>query len=288
MTLSCRRTPAVVALLALPALAGAAPLEIHYINVGWGGSVLVRGPDGTTVLLEAGETGDGAAEVVPYLRSVGIAPAQGLDYVIAGHQHCDHVGGLDEVVQAGYDVKVRSYYNGSSYTSSCVEGWHAAARETTAGAPVVPPVGTVIPLGSGARLTFVAVNGAVIGGGSVAVSNENDRSIGVLVQHGGFDYLWASDLGGGNVDEACTGRFTSSQVDVESSVVAAISPGGDWPLISAGGIDVLNVNHHGSESSTNMNWMNAAAPRVAVISTGAGQSSAPSCCRRRREILPVP
>jgi hypothetical protein len=27
-------------------------LEIHYINVGWGGSVLVKGPDGTTVLMK--------------------------------------------------------------------------------------------------------------------------------------------------------------------------------------------------------------------------------------------
>jgi beta-lactamase superfamily II metal-dependent hydrolase len=29
-------------------------LEIHYIDVGWGGSVLVRGPNGTTVLMDAG------------------------------------------------------------------------------------------------------------------------------------------------------------------------------------------------------------------------------------------
>jgi hypothetical protein len=84
--------------------------------------------------------------------------------------------------------------------------------------------------------------------------------------------LWASDLGGGTIDQVCTGRFTSSQVDVESSIVEAISPGGAFPLISDGGIDVLHVNHHGSESSTNKNWMNYAQPAVALISTGAGQS----------------
>ncbi|HKA91134.1 MAG TPA: Ig-like domain-containing protein, partial [Haliangiales bacterium] len=63
------------------------------------------------------------------------------------------------------------------------------------------------------------------------------------------------------------------QVDVETSVVQAISPGGAFPLISSGGIDVLNVNHHGSESSTNMNWMNYSRPAVALIGTGAGQTS---------------
>lgn len=247
-------------------------LEIHYINVGWGSSVFVKGPNGTTVLLEAGNTGKGTSEVVPYLQSIGIPPASGFDYTIAGHQHCDHIGGMDEVVNAGYNVRIRNYYNGSSYESSCVTGWNSAAAGTTAGAPVAPAVGTQILLGGGAKLTFVAVRGQIIGGGSVSVSNENDLSIAVLLQYGGFDYLWASDLGGGSIDNACTGRSTT-QVDVETSVVQAISPGGAFPLISDGGIDVINVNHHGSESSTNMNWMNYSRPALAIIPTGAGQSS---------------
>jgi beta-lactamase superfamily II metal-dependent hydrolase len=262
----------IVAVAATPA-GFAQQLEIHYINVGWGSSVLVIGPDGTSVLLEAGNTGKGTSEVVPYLQSIGLLPSHGLDYTIAGHQHCDHIGGLDEVINAGYDVRTRNYYNGSaSYTSGCVDGWNAAAQTTTAGAPVAMAVGTEILLGNGAKLTCVAANGRIIGGGTVSVSNENDKSIAVLIQYGGFDYLWASDLGGGSVDEACTGRSTS-QVDVETAVVQAISPGGAAPMISAGGIDVLNVNHHGSESSTNNNWMDYAMPAVAVIPTGAGQST---------------
>lgn len=252
--------------------ASAQQLEIHYINVGWGNSMLIKGPDGTTVLIEAGNTGKGANEVVPYLQSIGIQPANGLDYVIGGHQHCDHIGGLDEVIQAGYDVRVKQYYNGSSYESSCVTGWNSAASGTTAGAPVTMPVGQVIPLGGGARITAVAVAGRIIGGGTVSVSNENDLSIALLIQHGGFDMLWASDLGGGSIDQACTGRSTT-QVDVETAIVQAISPGGAFPLISAKGIDVLNANHHGSESSTNQNWMNYSEPAVALIGTGAGQSS---------------
>ncbi len=263
----------VVAWLVAAAGAAAQQLEIRQINVGWGMSVLVKGPDGTTVLLEAGNTGKGTGEVVPYLQSIGLTPAGGLDYMIAGHQHCDHIGGLDEVIAAGYNVRVANYYNGSSYSSSCVDGWNSAAATTTAGAPQVPLVGSQIALGGGATLTFVAVNGHVIGGATVSVSDENDRSIAALIKYGGFDYLWASDLGGGNIDESCTGRYTSSQVDVETFVIQAISPGGAFPLISDGGIDLLNVNHHGSESSTNMNWMNLSRPAVALIGTGAGQSA---------------
>ena len=262
-----------LAFLIIPISATAQQLEIHYINVSWGGSVFVKGPNGITVLLEAGNTGRGTNRVVPYLQSIGLVPANGLDYTIVGHQHCDHLGGLDEVIQAGYNVRIKNYYNGSSTTSTCVTGWNSAAATTTAGAPVSVPVGTQIDLGNGAKLTVVARNGSIIGGGSVSVSDENDRSIAVLIQYGGFDYLWASDMGGGNIDESCTGRFTSSQTDVESSVIQAISPGGSSPMISSGGIDVLNVNHHGSESSTNKNWMNLSQPAVAVISVGAGQGS---------------
>jgi beta-lactamase superfamily II metal-dependent hydrolase len=259
-----------VCLLFLAMPAAAQNLEIHYIDVGWGGSVLVRGPNGTTVLMEAGDTGKGTAYVVPYLKSIGIQPANGLDYMIGGHQHCDHIGGLDEVINAGYNVRIKQYYNGSTNTSSCVTGWNSAAATTTAGAPVAMPVGTVIQLGNGATLTCVARNGSIIGGGSVPVTDENDRSIAILIKYGGFDYLWASDMGGGS--DACTGRSTS-QLDVETSVINAISPGGASPLISAGGIDVLHVNHHGSESSTNPTYFNKAKPAVAVIGVGDGEST---------------
>jgi len=245
-------------------------LQIHYIDVEWGGSVLVIGPDGTTVLLEGGETGMGTNYVVPYLQSLGINATDGLDYMIAGHQHCDHIGGLDEVINAGYDVHVKNYYNGSSNTSSCVTGWNNAAATTTAGSPIAMPVGTVISLGSGATITCIARNGSIIGGGSVSVSDENDRSIALLIQYGGFDYLWASDMGGGS--DSCTGRSTG-QHDVESSVIQAIIPGGANPLIFNGGIDVLHVNHHGSESSTNPTYFDDAAPSLAVIGTGDGQST---------------
>jgi beta-lactamase superfamily II metal-dependent hydrolase len=245
-------------------------LEIHYIDVGWGGSVFVKGPDGTTVLLEAGNTGKGTQYVVPYLKSIGAQPASGIDYVVGGHQHCDHVGGLDEVINAGYDVHIRQYDNGSSYASTCVDGWRAAAANTTAGTPVAMPVGTIIPLGNGAKMTCVARNGSIIGGGSVAVSDENDRSIALLIQYGGFDYLWASDLGGGS--DSCTGRSTT-QTNVETAVIQAISPGGASPLITAGGIDLLHVNHHGSESSTNPDYFNLADPAVAIIGVGDGESS---------------
>ncbi|HEX7136620.1 MAG TPA: MBL fold metallo-hydrolase [Vicinamibacterales bacterium] len=271
-----RRVFAFVAIVAftmiVPAFAG--DLEIHVIDVGMGCSVLVHGPNGTTVLMDAGDKGKGA-KIVQYLESIGIRPQDGLDYTIVGHLHDDHIGGFDEVVGKGpgkYDVHIQNYYNGSSAKGKAVDEWRAAAKSTTAKHAVVLPVGASIPLGDGATLTCIARNGTVIGGKKVAVKNENDRSIAVVVQYHGFDYYWASDLGGGKTDAKCTGRNKAhSQTDVESSVIQAILPNGAHPLISKGGIDVLHVSHHGSETSTNVNLLNGAAPAVAIISTGDGQ-----------------
>ena len=57
-----------VLLLSAPragAFTASGQLEIHYINVQQGGSTLIIGPNGTTVLMEAGSDGKGTSEVVP-------------------------------------------------------------------------------------------------------------------------------------------------------------------------------------------------------------------------------
>jgi len=178
---------------------------------------------------------------------------------------------MDEVIQAGYDVHVANYENGSPETRGSFTDWVAAATTTSAGTPVPMPVGTVIPLGNGATMTCIARNGSIIGGVSLPVDSENDRSIVLLVQYGGFDFLWGDDISGSNADQACTGR-SAFTLDVETPLIQAISPGGVHPMITAGGIDVLHVNHHGAETSSNSNYMSLAQPTLAVISIGAGQS----------------
>ncbi len=263
-------------LLILPGIADAFTpsglLEIHYINVGWGTSVLVIGPDGTTMLMDGGRQGQGVNHVIPYMESLELMPSDGLDYILASHQHSDHIDGLTEVMTHGYDVRLAVYYNGSNYNTQNVTNFRNAAQQTTAG-PITPlPVGTVIQLGDGATATCACANGTVWGHGSVpGVSDENDRSIGLLIQYGDFDYLFAGDLGGGDADNSCTGRNTS-QANVETPLAQAIMPGGEHPLLSTYGVEVLHVNHHGSESSTNPDYMNLLTPRFACIATGSGQS----------------
>lgn len=225
------------------------------------------------MLMDGGRDNAGVNDVIPYFQSIGLMSTDGLDYIVASHQHSDHIAGLTEVMNTGYDVHTKVYYNGSNYNTSYVTAFRNAATATTAGAPVALSLGTVIQLGSGATATCICANGSVWGYGAVpgAQSDENDRSIGLLIEYGDFEYLFAGDLGGGDADNSCTGRSTS-QVNVETPVAQTITPGGAHPLLTALGLEVLHVNHHGSESSTNPDYFNLLTPKFACIATGNGQS----------------
>jgi beta-lactamase superfamily II metal-dependent hydrolase len=248
-------------------------LEIHYINVQQGQCTLIIGPDGTTILYDAGNQYKGTNEVVPYLQSIGITTSQAIDYIITSHRHTDHYWGLTEVMNYGYDA-LNVYDNGSTSWNTIFQDFLDAAALTTAGGVTAMPLGTVINLGNGATATCVAVNGSVIGTGAIAggQDNENDRSLCLLIQYGDFDYLVTGDLGGGMDDNDCTGRATS-QVDIEGPLAKAIMPAGDNPLLSSYGLEIAHIAHHGSESSTNADYMNILTPSVSCISVGPGQGT---------------
>ncbi len=248
-------------------------LEIHYVNVGWGTSVLVIGPDGTRMLMDGGRDNMGVSRVIPYMESFNLLPSDGLTYVVASHLHSDHIAGLTETMNGGYNVSGAVYYNGSDNSNTYVTAFRNAAINHSPGAIVPLALGAVIQLGDSATATCVCANGYVIGHGYVPGSHddENDRSLGILIKYGRFEYLFAGDLGGGEGDYACTGRSTS-QVNVETNLAQAIMPGGEHPLLTVDGVEVLHVNHHASESSTNSDYMNLLTPAIACIAVGAGQS----------------
>jgi len=248
-------------------------LEIHYINVQQGQSTLIIGPNGTTILFDGGNEFKGTTEVVPYLQGIGITTSRQLDYIIASHHDTDHYMGLTEVMNYGYDV-LHVYDNGSNKYNTFVQAFLDAAAAKTAGSVLPIPLGLVIDLGNGATATCVAANGYVIGTGLVpnGQANENDRSVVLLIKYGNFEYIVTGDLGGGSDDYLCTGRSTS-QVNIESPLIKAIMPAGPNPLLSAYGVEVAHVGHHGSESSTNAEYMNILTPQVGCISVGTGQST---------------
>ena len=247
-------------------------LEIHVINVQQGDSTLVIGPNGTTLLIDGGDTGYGKNDIVPYLKKMGIE--NGLDYMINTHRHADHLGGFDEVINAGYDVKKGIFDNESDKTDTvAITQFLTVATSTTAKSVQTMPLGYVIDIGNGAKITAVAVGRKIFGATTTPlVTDESDKSVALLIQYGLFDHVMTGDLGGGESteDKACTGRSTD-QENMESILVKALLPGGGAALLTLSGVEAMMVPHHGSESSTNRDYMNGLSPSVAIISVGAGQ-----------------
>lgn len=94
-------------------------LDIHHISTGRGPSTFVVGPDGTTLLIDAGDMSDGRPDdtVLPCLPNAGRTPGEWiaayierfsrplnhktprLDYVMLTHFHSDHIGDRQKAVR---------------------------------------------------------------------------------------------------------------------------------------------------------------------------------------------
>lgn len=150
-------------------------LELHFIDVGQGDSVLIRSPSGQNVLIDGGRRKDDALE---YLRSVGVTS---LELVIASHADADHIGGLEEVVRA---YRPRFFMdNGIPHDTATYRGLLEAVQD--AGSQLVSPTGRRIGLGDASLQVIPPPGDESLG--------NNDNSVGVVVSYGEFDTALTGD-----------------------------------------------------------------------------------------------
>jgi len=237
-------------------------LRIIHLNVGQGDATLVIGPDGTTVLIDAGEPKYAKSSIKPALTTLGVSR---LDYIIATHFHRDHIGGfehLGDFTDASTVIYDRGDCVGEAGCFAPPKLTTPSGRSTTYGKYLTALKGSykrvgmdtpTISLGAGATIRFVAAGGAVWGEtvSTAGSDDENAQSVALVITHGGFSYFIGGDLtGGGN-----------SKRDVESVVASLV-----------GNVDVYQSNHHGSPTSNNQLFLEALRPEVVVISVGDGNS----------------
>ena len=206
-------------------------IQVSFIDVGEGDSALIQNSDGYNILIDGGQISEGQT-VLAYLRNNGVYT---LNALIASHADSDHIGGLISVLEAT-DISVDAViYNGyPGYTQTWNEFVLAVADEGL----------TLEPAQFPGELTWGMTTAYVLNPlpGMVNPAT-NDVSLVLLFDHMEIEYLFPGDI----------------DSSVESEIIARGAP------IAA---DILKVAHHGSDTSTSVEFLNAVQPFDSVISVG--------------------
>lgn len=84
--------------------------EVVFYDVGQGESALLRFPQGSTMLVDAGWDESGDDVVLPHFDEIHL---DYVDYMVMSHPHADHIGGMDEVIE---EVEVGEFWtNGDTH-----------------------------------------------------------------------------------------------------------------------------------------------------------------------------
>ena len=242
-------------------------LIIHHIDVGQGDCTFIQ-TRGKTILVDAGNSGKGKSVVIPYLKSLTVSH---INYVVASHYHADHIGGLDEILDA-FDVDT-VFDRGTLHPVPRSKIYASYVKSIGKTPRVAVQRGTRFSVGPRIVLRFVAADGKCEGDDPTPIDEATERSIdenslsiaftiafvdtvslstGNSEPRTSFTYFTSGDL---------TGYDDRDAIDLENSVAGLV-----------GHVDAMKINHHGSRSSTNPTFISTLSPACVFISLGRNNS----------------
>ncbi len=206
--------------------------SVHFIDVGQGDCTLVLSGD-MAMLIDAGENGH-ETQVINYLRSMKIDK---LDYIIATHQHSDHIGGIPEVLEEfeADNIIMPRLTKAQTPTNSTYRAFLAALQNSDA---------KIISAKPGSKYQLGDAEFEILGPVTNDCEDINSMSAVTKITYGNTSFLVTGD----------------AEKDEELEI---IDNGANLDC------DVLRVGHHGSSTSSSREFLEAVTPEICVISCGA-------------------
>jgi competence protein ComEC len=183
-----------------------------------------------TMLIDAG-TNASATSLVHTIKNMGISK---FDVAIGTHPHEDHIGGLDAVIN-NFSIGTLYMPKATANTKTFTDVLTAIKNK---GYTVTTPVpGSTFNIGD-ARCTILAPN-------SQTYDDLNNYSIVIKLEYGNTSFLFTGDAQALSEQEMLAKGFNLKA-------------------------NVLKVGHHGSDSSTTVQFLQAVSPQFGIIEVGAG------------------
>ncbi len=215
-------------------------LHITMLSVGQAESMLIRLPDGSTILVDGGgylhDTGHDFGQRV-------LAPALGtlhirrIDKMIATHDHPDHSGGLPFIIKNFAVGDFWSIAKVSAEIRQELDKKRISQRTLNAGDVIMLPGAVMLTVLSPAKSAY-SIEG-------IDESSVNEQSLVFRLSYGNFSMIFCADAG-----FEAEQRILSEGSELKSTV--------------------LKVGHHGSRYSTSEEFLKLVKPKIALISAGAG------------------
>lgn len=208
-------------------------LKTTFISIGEGDSALVELPGGHTMLIDGGgffnpDFDTGERIVAPFLLSKKIKT---IDYMVLSHPQRDHMAGL-KYIAGNFNVK-EFWWSGRGVSPNELNGLLERLALS----------GTVIKTldSSSAAITVNGVTIEFLGPGPDAGLDVNNSSLVLRLSYGKTAFLFTGDIGKDGEDALL-------EKDIKTTV--------------------LKSPHHGSRTSSGMEFLKKAGPEAVVISAG--------------------